>query len=137
MSIELGPEIKKLRTEAGYTLRGFAQIIGISAAHQSDIEHGRRMPGEAVLHEMGRALASVGGAYEHLKTLDARINQDLQDWAQRTPEIAAMLRTVRDSGRSPREVLAELQQILADDAPSTGAAEPSAGSSPTERNDSR
>jgi len=116
MSQDLGPEIQRLRTEAGFTLRGFARAVGISAAHQSDIERGRRMPGEEVLRAMARELAAVGGTYEHLKALDARINQELQDWAESTPEVAAMLRSVRDSGRSPREVLDELRQLLDADA---------------------
>lgn len=113
MAHELGPEIQRLRTAAGFTLRGFARAVGISAAHESDIERGRRMPSEDVLRAMSRELIGVGGSYDYLKSLDARIGQDLQDWAQRTPEVAAMLRTVRDSGRSPAKVLDDLRRFLA------------------------
>lgn len=112
MAHELGPEIQRLRTAAGFTLRGFARAVGISAAHESDIERGRRMPSEDVLHAMARELSRVGGNYDYLKSLDTRIGQDLQDWAQSTPEVAAMLRTVRDSGRSPAEILDDLRRLL-------------------------
>lgn len=131
MSQNLGPEIQRLRTAAGFTLRGFARAVGISAAHQSDIERGRRMPGEDVLRAMARELVPVGGTYEHLKALDARINQDLQDWAESTPEVAAMLRSVRDSGRSPREVLDELRQLLDADANNETSKSPDSPSPPS------
>lgn len=113
MSDQLGPEIKRLRIAAGHaSLRGFAQLLGISAAHQSDIEHGRRMPSEELLRKTAQVLSKAGGTYEHLQSFDARIDPDLQAWAQRTPEVAAMLREVRDSGRRPSEVLAKLQRLL-------------------------
>lgn len=108
----LGRAIRRLRTEAGHTLRGFAKMIGISAAHQSDIEHGRRLPGDAVLRETAKVLRHVGASYESLRALDARLESDLQEWLQRTPEAGQLLRRVRDSGRSPREVLEELKQVL-------------------------
>ena len=42
----LGSEIQRLRTEAGFTLRGFALKAEISAAFLSDIERDRRRPSE-------------------------------------------------------------------------------------------
>jgi transcriptional regulator with XRE-family HTH domain len=116
MSDQLGPEIKRLRIAAGYvTLRGFATLLGVSAAHQSDIEHGRRMPSDELLRKIAGLLSKVGGSYEHLRALDARNDPDVQMWTQRHPEVATMLREIRQSGQSPREVLAKLQQMLSSD----------------------
>ena len=105
----LGAAIRRLRTEAGYTLRGFAHHIGISAAHQSDIEYGRRLPGDEVLRATAQALTKVGATYDALRTLDPRLDRDLQEWMQRSPEVGRMLRQMKDSGRSPEEILKKLQ----------------------------
>lgn len=109
MAETLGGAIRRLRTEAGFTLRGFAQEIGISAAHQSDIEYGRRLPGDEVLKAAARALKKVGATYEMLRALDPRLDRDLQEWMQRSPEVGRMLRQMKDSGRSPEEILRKLQ----------------------------
>ena len=121
MQETLGSAIHRLRLEAGYTLRGFAEMIGISAAHQSDVEHGRRLPSEQVLRATTKALsAKLGGTtakslYETLRALDARFEDDLQQWAQQTPIVRQLLREVKDSGRSPRDVLRELKRVLRDE----------------------
>lgn len=112
MSQALGTEIRRLRTKAGFTLRGFAQKIGISAAHQSDIEYGRRLPSEKVLKEIARALSSVGASYEKLKELDTRLEPELAQWMDQTPGLGEMLREVRASNKSPQEVLRRLKKIL-------------------------
>lgn len=109
----LGHAIRRLRLQAGYTLRGFAEEIGISAAHQSDIEHGRRAPSEKVLLETAKKLASVGATYESLRALDSRLGADLEKWVQSTPEAGQMLREMRSSNRSPADVLRELKALLA------------------------
>jgi transcriptional regulator with XRE-family HTH domain len=114
MPSALGDEIRRLRLKAGYTLRAFARKVGISAAHQSDIEHGRRAPSEEVLQEMVRILEAVGGTLQHLRSFDARLGEDLTRMVQNTPEVGQLLRQVRESGRSPSEVLKELRDMLAE-----------------------
>lgn len=49
MNKQLGQYIRKLRLERGESLRSFAGFVGISPAHQCDIEKGRRRPSDAVL----------------------------------------------------------------------------------------
>lgn len=112
MAEKLGAAIRRLRAQAGYTLRKFAGMVGISAAHQSDIEHGRRMPSDKVLRETARLLEHVGATYEDLRALDARLETDLQEWVQGNPEAGQMLRQVKESGRSPKEILRDLERFL-------------------------
>ena len=109
----LGKTIRRLRLEAGYTLRGFAELVGISAAYQSDIEHDRRVPTEAVLRQIAKVLGRrVQVTYESLQNLSARIEDDLQQLVQSTPEVGQLLREVRQSGRPASDVLRELQEQL-------------------------
>lgn len=114
MGNSLGQAIKQKRLAADYTLRAFAELIKISAAHQSDIEHGRRMPSEAVLRRTAAALKKVGASYDEFLALDGRLGDDLQDMIQSTPEIGQLLRQVKASGRDPREILRQLQENLRD-----------------------
>lgn len=73
------------------------------------------MPSEKVLRETTRALASVGATYDALRLLDARMETDLQEWVQENPEAGQMLRQVKESGRSPKDILRELERLLRDD----------------------
>lgn len=114
MAETLGSAIRRLRLEAGYTLRAFAKALRISAAHQSDIEHSRRLPSDKVLRATASALSEVGVTYDSLRALDARVSPDLQEWVQRTPGVDQLLRQVKDSGRSPRDILRELQRLQND-----------------------
>jgi len=111
---KLGSAIRRLRLEAGYTLRGFAEEIGISAAHQSDVEHGRRMPSDEVLRNMATKLAKVGASYEMLRALDSRLGAEVDEWVRQSPEVGQMLRNLKESGRSPKDILRRFEQLLED-----------------------
>lgn len=109
----LGRTIRRLRLEAEYTLRGFAELVDISAAYQSDIEHDRRVPTEDVLRRISKVLArKVRVTYDELRDLSVRIDDELQQLVQSTPEIGRLLREVKQSGRPARDVLRELQEQL-------------------------
>lgn len=112
MATTLGSEIRRLRLEAEFTLRGFAKMLGHTAAHQSDIEHGRRMPSEDVLRRTVDALAHVGANYDKLKELDTRLGRDLEEWIQEHPDARAMLREMKASGRSAKRFLKEWRERL-------------------------
>ncbi len=105
----LGQEILRLRKLAGMTLRGFAQVIQVSAPYVSDIEHDRRRPSDEVLKRIAKELRSVGATFEELDKLNSRLEPDLQQWMSTTPAVRQMLREVKNSGRDPREVLKELE----------------------------
>lgn len=109
----LGSEIQRLRTDAGLTLRGFAQKVEISAAFLSDIERDRRRPSEEVLKKIARELP--GTTYEELDLLNTKLEQDLQRMVAETPEARQLLRTVLDGKEDPRDVLRRLQKQLSKD----------------------
>lgn len=109
MERTLGQEIRRLRIEAGHTLRKFAEKIDISAAYQSDIEHDRRRPPEKLLRKIAGLLREVGGSYEALENLYTRLDPETRTWADSTPGVREMLRKVRELGRDPREVMRELE----------------------------
>ena len=109
----LGKAIRRLRLEADYTLRKFADLVDISAAYQSDIEHGRRVPTEDVLRKSAEVLAGrVSVTYEELRDLSARIEPDVHDMVRQTPEVSQLLRQVRETGRPASEVIRQLQEQL-------------------------
>lgn len=94
--------------EAGLTLREFSRRVQISAAYQSDIEHDRRRPPDAILKAMVVQLKDVDADFESLRQLDTRLDHELRVWANATPGVREMLRQVRDGGYDPREVLKEM-----------------------------
>jgi transcriptional regulator with XRE-family HTH domain len=106
----LGSEIRRLRLLADITLRGFAKNLGHTAAHQCDIEHGRRMPSGDVLRRTVEALTHVGANYDELKDLDTRLDRDLEQWMQKNPAARALIRESKDSGRPVRELLQEFRE---------------------------
>jgi transcriptional regulator with XRE-family HTH domain len=108
----LGGEIRRLRTRAGTTLRGMARTVGVSAPHLSDIERDRRRPSKVLLAKLVRQLDSVGATYEGLDRLDARFERDLEEWVAATPEVRALLRKVKESGRPVAEVLKATERLL-------------------------
>jgi DNA-binding transcriptional regulator YiaG len=53
-ALETGEVVKMLKKQQGErSLRQFASDLGISAPYLSDIYHGRRRPGKAVLSQLG------------------------------------------------------------------------------------
>lgn len=108
----LGREIRRLRGLSGTSLRGFAQAIGVSAPHLSDIERDRRRPSKELLKAIARGLSSAGATHAGLDRLDARFENDLQEWASETPEVRILLRKIKESGRPISEVLKRLEGFL-------------------------
>lgn len=109
----LGKAIRRLRLEADYTLRKFAELIGISAPYQSDIEYDRRVPTDEVLRKTADLLGrSVNVTYDDLRNQSARIEPDLHDMVRQTPEVNQLLRQVKQTGRPAGEVIRQLQDEL-------------------------
>jgi transcriptional regulator with XRE-family HTH domain len=105
----LGQEIQRLRTLAGITLRKLAELVDVSPAYVSDIEHDRRRPSADVLKRITAELKHVGATYEGFDKLNSRLDPDLQKWVSLTPAVRQMLREVKNSGRDPLDVVRELQ----------------------------
>ncbi len=110
--ITLGREIRRLRTLSGSSLRRFAQAVGVSAPHLSDIERDRRRPSRELLRTIARELQPFGATHAGLDRLDARFESDLQEWAAETPEVRILLRTIKESGRPMAEVLKLIEKLL-------------------------
>lgn len=111
----LGAEITRLRMKAGLTLRRVAELVDISAAYLSDIEHDRRRPSREVMEGLARELRSAGATFEALDQLNSRLEPDLQRWVADTPAVRQMLRAVRDSKRDTNELLQELERTARKD----------------------
>jgi len=110
--LTLGSEIRRLRMLSGTSLRGFAQSVGVSAPHLSDIERDRRRPSRELLKTIARALQPVGATHAGLDRLDARFESDLQEWAAETPDVRILLRTIKESGRPVGDILKLVEKLL-------------------------
>ena len=108
----LGATIRKLRLRAGLTLREMARRVGVSAPHQSDIEHGRRMPSDGVLQKIADELSEVGGSYEALRLLKPQLEEDVDKWITKDRHMRQLLREWKDSGMSGRKLLERYREDL-------------------------
>ena len=109
---ELGQEIRKLRLQAGVTLRGLAARLQVSPAHLSDLEHNRRRPSEKLLRRIAHELRHVGATFETLEELLTGIDPETRDWAASTPGARALFRELLESGRDPREIRRALEKLI-------------------------
>jgi transcriptional regulator with XRE-family HTH domain len=90
----LGEAIRVLRTEQQMTLRALADKIGVSAPFLSDVEHGRRQTNQ---YEPLADALSV--SVDELRKLDGRVPTELKDWLADNPQLIALLKDIRDSGK--------------------------------------
>jgi transcriptional regulator with XRE-family HTH domain len=109
---DLGREIRRLRKEAGITLRGLAVTLEVSAAHLSDIEHNRRRPSDDLLRKIARALRKAGATYASLEHLATGLDADTREWAVSTPGVRKLLRMLKQSGLRPLEILPALEKVI-------------------------
>jgi transcriptional regulator with XRE-family HTH domain len=108
----LGEEIRRLRLEAGYTLRGLATDVGVSAAHMSDIEHNRRRPSEKLLRKIADKLRKTGATYDSLERLLSGIDGKTREWAASTPGARTLLRRLLEADVDPQEIHRALEKVL-------------------------
>ena len=109
---DLGQEVRRLRQEAGITLRGLAATLGVSAGHLSDVEHNRRRPSDDLLRKIARALRKAGATFESLEYLATGLDPDTREWAASTPGVRKLLRTVKQSGLDPLDILPALERAV-------------------------
>ena len=109
---QLGQEIRRLRLQAGITLRGLAARVQVSAAHLSDIEHNRRRPSEKLLMAITNELKHVGATFESFDRLGTGIDPETREWIASTPGVRKLLRAVKESGSQPHEILHEILPLL-------------------------
>jgi transcriptional regulator with XRE-family HTH domain len=91
--LKMGPFIRQQREARGLSLRALAGLLSISAAHQSDIEHGRRRPSPELMRRIAETLKVD---LQELKVRDARMGEELKQWMEENPSVVHLLHQVRD-----------------------------------------
>ena len=96
--------MRELRNEADLSLRELAkQLGGVTAAHLSDIEFGRRHPSDALLLKLARFFKLQ---VEDLRKLDPRPPiEEIKAAARRNPRYGFAFRQMVDHEIPPEEIL--------------------------------
>jgi len=100
----LGRGIRELREAHDLSLREFARKLGgLSAAHLSDIELGRRYPSEELLQKIADVL---GVRVVELKHLDSRAPvEEIKRLVDADPTYGIALRRMIESNVKPEDIL--------------------------------
>src|SRR5262249_34705968 len=103
MAKTLGQFIRELREKLDISGRELAKKLDISAAHESDIELGRRFPSDDLLVKMATALHT---SVEELKKHDTRVPiEELKQASAENPAYGFALRQMLESNVKPDDLL--------------------------------
>ena len=104
MKKTLGDRLRELRDTRDLSLRELArQLGGVTAAHLSDIEFGRRFPSDELLAKLAKFF-KVGEA--ELRALDTRPPvEEMKRLAQTDPAFGLALRKLVDKEITPEDIL--------------------------------
>ena len=109
----LSLEIRRLREQSGYSLRGLGSKLDVSAAHLSDIEHNRRRPSEKLLRGIAHELRGTGTTFKALEVYLTGIDAKTVEWAAITPGVRTLFRRTRESGLQPPDLLRGMEKVIA------------------------
>lgn len=84
--MKLGQFIRKLREEKDISLREFADKLDLTPSFISDVELGRRNPGEKVLESIA---SFFGVTVDEMKQYDERVPEDVRKIIQSSPGAGA------------------------------------------------
>ena len=108
MNGEFGRRVRELRedkkaTDPGFSLRRFAQAVGLSATFVSRMENGEaRPPGAEKVKRMAELL---GANADELLALAGKVDPELPEIIRKRPRaMADLLRTARDQGLTEEEI---------------------------------
>jgi transcriptional regulator with XRE-family HTH domain len=87
---EIGQRIRRLRREAGWSLRECADRSGVGASTVSSLERGQSMPSVGSLHRLGRAF---GLTLERLLELDDSVDSDAAMVVRKDERVLLPMRT--------------------------------------------
>lgn len=109
----MGHRLRELREQAGFSLREVAKAAKISAPFLSDVELGRRFPGNETLALIAQKLRASA---EDLKKHDHRSALvGLKRLADGSPRLAAAVRAlvneVQSGNLSPDQLAAKLRRV--------------------------
>jgi len=104
MKKTLGQRIRELRDEKDFSLREFADKLGgVSAAHISDIELGRRYPSDELLKKMADKLDTT---VDDLRSYDSRAPvEDLKRMSESDSTFGFALRKLVDKEVTAADLL--------------------------------
>jgi len=105
-----GSEIRKLRLQAGLTLRGLARRLEVSAAHLSDIERDHRRPSDTLLERIVSELRDEGAEAPVLLLLLTGLDEVTRHWVTTTPGVRALLHRCIRTGLPPADLIAILDE---------------------------
>ena len=108
----LSLEIRRLREQSGYSLRGLGSKLDVSAAHLWDIEHNRRRPSEKLLRGIAHELRGTGTTFKALEVYLTGIDAQTVEWAAITPGVRVLFRRVRESGLRPPDLLRGMEKVI-------------------------
>jgi transcriptional regulator with XRE-family HTH domain len=104
---EFGKRIRELReakkaTDPSFSLRQFAEKVGISATFLSKVETGEFDPPRA--EKIIKMAELLGVDADELLALANKVNPDVEKIIRDQPKMADFLRTAREKGLTPEEL---------------------------------
>ena len=105
MSIKLGKVIRELRKQKGMSLRGLAELVGVSYVNISYIENGRIETSQEVLKKISKAL---NYDLDKLLSLADQVDNEIKNIINKMPdEVPDFLRTAKNLSKSEWKELTE------------------------------
>lgn len=99
-----GSEARRLRADAGFNLRQFAELIGVTENYYCKIEHGKKCPSPQLADRIANAFDTTAEQMLGAKSSDPKPSDDTV-WAFRK-NYGAMLKEHRDAKGLPSRVIA-------------------------------
>ena len=112
MMTTLGQRIRELRDGMDVSLREFAKKLGVTPAHLSDIELGRRFPSDALLK---RIAANLRVSVQDLEAYDSRPPvEEIKRLSESDPSYGFAFRKMVEKKISPEEILRSIEKRKSD-----------------------
>lgn len=107
-NLEFGEFIAEHRKQHEYTMRQFANMIGVTAPYLSDIEKGRRAAPDSKLNEIATALRLTNAEREQMfdlaaKTRDNQVSADISGYIMETDLARVALRRAKERDLSDKQ----------------------------------
>lgn len=106
--LEFGKFLADHRKRHEYTMRQFADMIGVTAPYLSDIEKGRRAAPDTKLKDIAAALRLTGAERERMfdlaaRTRDNQVSADLSGYIMETDLARVALRRAKERDLSDKQ----------------------------------
>ncbi len=110
-SIPFGTRLRRRREEAGFTLRGFAEMIGVSSTYLSQVEQGKYDPPTA--ERASRIAELFEEDPDEWIGYAGRVPEDIQNLVREaSPQMLELIRSIlRLSERQLKELKIEVKRV--------------------------